>query len=187
MTPQAPDAHPFLFDIETFEILDRAGVFDDRKVELIEGVIEVMNAEFRRHNYVKNELTRRFWRALEALGSKFSAFGESSLAFPSRNLPQPDLIIATGGLEERYYEIGDIALLIEVSDTTVRRDLGVKRTLYARQGVPEYWVVALPTAEVHQFWSPNADGFVESRVVPLSGELRSTTMPELAIDGRGIL
>lgn len=187
MTPQPPDASPFKFDIEAFEILDRAGVFGDRKVELIDGVIEVMNAEYRRHNHVKNELNFRLRVALERIGSAFSAFGEMSLALPSHNLPQPDVAVAIGGLDDRYYEIGDVAMVIEVADTTVRRDLGAKRAMYAAQGVPEYWVVAVPNAEVHQFWSPSPEGFAESRVVPLAGEIRSMTMPDLAIDGRGIL
>lgn len=187
MTPQAPDAHPFKFDIGAFEILDRAGVFDDRKVELIEGVIEVMNAEFRRHNYVKNELNYRLRVALERLGSRFSAFNEMSLALPSHNLPQPDVAVAIGGVDERYYEIGDVAIIVEVADTTVSRDLGRKRAMYAAQYVPEYWVVALPKAEVHQFWAPVDGVFGASRILPLDSEIRSATMPELAIDGRGLV
>lgn len=187
MTLQPPDASPFRFDIEAFGILDRAGVFEDRKVELVDGVIEVMNAEFRRHNRVKNEVNYRLRAALERLGSAFSAFTEMSLALPSHNLPQPDVAVAIGGSDDRYYELGDVAIVIEVADTTIARDLGAKRTMYSAQGVPEYWVVALPSAEVHQFWSPSDAGFGDHRVVPLAGEIRSATMPELAIDGRGIL
>ncbi len=174
--------------IEDFELLDRAGVFDEyRKVELIDGVIEVMNAEFRKHNRAKNELTYRLRRDLEDLGSAFEAFSESSLALPSENLPQPDVIVALGGADERYYEVRDLAIVIEVADTTVARDLGAKCAMYAAEGVPEYWVVAVPTGEVHQFWAPARDGFGERRTVALAGPLESATMPGLAIDGTGIL
>jgi hypothetical protein len=58
--------------------------------------------------------------------------------------------------------------------------------MYARKHIPEYWVIGLPTGEVHQFWDPDDTGFAEHRVVPLTGELRSATMRDLAIDGRGI-
>jgi Uma2 family endonuclease len=190
MNMQLPftEPHRLKLRIEDFELLDRAGAFDEYgKVELIDGVIEVMNGEFRRHTYAKNELTFRLRLALEALGSERKAFCEASLALPSHNLSQPDVIVALGGVDERYYELRDVAIVIEVADSSAARDLGAKFTMYAAQGVPEYWVVALPTGELHQFWAPSDDGFAERRVVPLAGELRSATMLELAIDGRGIL
>jgi hypothetical protein len=40
---------------------------------------------------------------------------------------------------------------------------------------------------IHQFWSPQDRLYTQSRIVPLAGELRSVTIPELAIDGTGIL
>ena len=188
MMPQITEPQPLRLNIAAYEALDRAGVFENyKKVELIEGVIEVVNAEFRRHNYVKNELMFRLRQALETLGADLMAFTEASLALPTDNLPQPDVIVATGGLEDRYYEVGDVAIVIEVADTTIARDLGKKAAMYAAQGVPEYWVLALPTAELHQFWSPSPDGFGDRRTVPLAGDLRSATMPDLAIDGRGVL
>lgn len=38
----------------------------------------------------------------------------------------------------------DILLLIEISDSTVRFDLGPKAKLYARAGIAEYWVLDIP-------------------------------------------
>lgn len=188
MPPSLTEPHRLKLRIEDFTLLDHAGVFDAYgKVELIDGVIEVMNAEFRRHNRIKNYLTRRLQRALEDIGSRYEAFSESSLALPSHDLPQPDVIVARGGSDDRYYEVGDLAIVVEVADSTVARDLGVKCALYSAHGVPEYWVVAVASGEVHQFWDPGVDGFAARRMVPLEGELTSATMPELAIDGRGIL
>lgn len=188
MVAPLTEPHPLKLRIEDFEILDRAGVFDTyHKAELIEGVIEVMNGEFRRHSRVKNELTYRLRRALEALGSELEAFCEVTLALSPHNLPEPDVIVAMGGTDERYYELRDIAIVIEVADTSVDRDLGAKCAMYGRKRVPEYWVVALPTGEVHQFSAPCDTGFAEHRIVAFSGEISSATMPDLTIDGRDIL
>ncbi|WP_277754282.1 Uma2 family endonuclease [Sphingomonas glacialis] len=122
-----------------------------------------------------------------ALGSPYKAFCEASLALSEHSLLQPDVIVAIGGTDSRYYEIDDLAIVIEVADSTAARDLGLKCAMYAAQAVSEYWVVALPTGEVHQFWEPGVDGFAARRTVPFEGELTSATMPELTIDGRGIL
>lgn len=190
MNMQLPltEPHRLKLRIEDFELLGRAGVFDTyHKAELIEGVIEVMNGEFRRHSRVKNQLTFRLQLALKAIGSDFAAFSEATLALSPHNLPEPDVIVAMGGLDDRYYELRDVAILIEVADSSIARDLGAKCTMYAQETIPEYWVVALQTGEIHQFWKPGGAGFGEHRVVPLAGEVRSATMPELTIDGRGIL
>lgn len=179
---------PFKLRIEDFELLDRAGVFAGHKrVELIEGVLVAMNAEFRLHTIAKNELMFRLRLALLALASDYTALVEPTLALPPHNLPEPDVLVTNAPLARDYYRLDFAAIVIEVADTTLADDLGVKCAMYAAHGVPEYWVVALPTGDVHQFWAPSSDGFGERRTVSLEGEVTSATMPELKIDGRGIL
>ena len=59
--------------------------------------------------------------------------------------------------------------------------------LYARHGVPEYWVVDLAEATVHQFWPVSAERFSQRWLLPLAGAVPSATLPELAIDGTGLV
>lgn len=182
------DPHPFKLKIEDFELLQRAGVFDGhKKVQLIEGVLVEVNAEFVRHTRVKNELMFRLRVELTAMGSRYYAVVEPTLALPPYNLPRPDVMVSDAPIERDYYRLHHAAIVIEVSDSTLADDLGAKRAMYATHGVAEYWVVSLRSLEVHQFWHPAPEGFAESRIVPLAGEIRSATMIELAIDGRGIL
>lgn len=188
MPPSMTEPHRLKLRIEDFEVLDRAGVFDGHnKVELIDGGLVAMNAEFHPHTAMKNALMFRLRLALLALDSPYTAMVEPTLALPPHNLPQPDVMVTNAPLARAYFPLDRTAIVIEVADTTLADDLGVKCAMYAAQGVPEYWVVALATGEVHQFWGPGPDGFVEWRTVPLEGELTSATMPELTIDGRGIL
>ena len=182
------DPHPFKLKIEDFELLQEAGAFEGhKKVQLIQGVLVEVNAEFMRHTRVKNELMIRLHTALIELGSRYYAVVEPTLALPPHNLPRPDVMVSDAPIERDYYRVQHAAIVIEVSDSTLADDLGPKRDMYATQGVGEYWVVSLRSLEVHQFWSPVAGAFGESRLVPLAGEIRSATLPELAIDGRGIL
>lgn len=64
-----------------------------------------------------------------------------------RNDPQPDIaVVAEDKLEydERHPCGDELVLIVEVSDSSSRFDLSVKAALYARAGVPEYWVLDVP-------------------------------------------
>jgi len=68
------------------------------------------------------------------------------------NEPEPDLAV----LEQPYMiygkrkpGTGDVALLVEISHTTMDRDTKTKPRLYALAGFPEYWVADV---EARQIW-----------------------------------
>ncbi|HEY0791506.1 MAG TPA: Uma2 family endonuclease [Chthoniobacterales bacterium] len=57
---------------------------------------------------------------------------------------------------EDYYRLVAVGLLdadarVEIADSTLRRDLGFKASLYERAGIPEYWVVDVQHACLHVF------------------------------------
>ena len=88
--------------------------------------------------------------------------------------PEPDITILNRPAGElgRNPMPGDIALLIEVSDTTLDHDLYAKAKLYARAGIAEYWVVDVKGRRIHQHREPQPEGYVSLRVVG-SGEVLS--------------
>ena len=60
-----------------------------------------------------------------------------------RNEPEPDLVVLRAPLQElgREPRGEDILLAIEVAASTLRMDLSTKAELYARAGIPDYWVL----------------------------------------------
>lgn len=58
-----------------------------------------------------------------------------------------------------------IALVVEVSDTTLRYDLTVKRDLYARAGIAEYWVIDIQSQRVHLFRDPAPQGYRSTAIL----------------------
>ena len=57
-------------------------------------------------------------------------------------------------------ESADVLLLIEVSDSSLAFDQSVKLNLYARYGVPEYWVVDVEGRRIVTYREPTAKGYV---------------------------
>jgi Uma2 family endonuclease len=79
------------------------------------------------------------------------------------NEPEPDFAVFR--LRADRYRTGerpgsaDALLLVEVSDTSLRFDRQVKLPLYARTGVPEYWIVDLTRRVLDCYREPSGDGY----------------------------
>jgi Uma2 family endonuclease len=68
---------------------------------------------------------------------------EVALADQATNRPEPD-VVALRRPAASYIPVPpgtDVLLVIEVADSTLSTDLGAKAGLYARAGIPEYWIL----------------------------------------------
>jgi Uma2 family endonuclease len=119
-----------------------AGVFGENHVELLGGVPFVM-AENPPHILV----SRRVLRALSALAPDPRwVVDKVRLLKLGRWLPLPDIVVLRGPeaiYATRLAHGSDVALLVEVSDTSYAKDSGPKLRRYATYRVPVYWIVDL--------------------------------------------
>jgi Uma2 family endonuclease len=72
--------------------------------------------------------------------------------------PEPDFAIVRGTARSyltRHPSVADVGLLIEVADSSRDRDLTDKARIYARAGVPVYWVVNIPDKRVEVHTDPS--------------------------------
>src|SRR5690606_10483684 len=84
-------------------------------------------------------------RLVRAVGDTAEVSSQLPLRLSLRSEPQPDFAIVKakrGGYREHPLA-RDVLLLIEVSDSTLRYDLGKRARLYAVHAIPEYWVFDL--------------------------------------------
>ncbi len=90
------------------------------------------------------------------------------MRIPSFDEPEPDIAIIRGSDADyrgRLPTAADVALLVEVSESTLRQDRGQKRTAYARAGIPVYWIVNLVDRQVEVYTRPVKAGRDRSRKV----------------------
>lgn len=146
-------------------VLMEAGLLERTGWELIEGEIVAKMSQGRRHIFV---CTRLFTLLGMIFGFDFLQ-SQSSLPINDDNEPEPDVAVLTQTLAN-YLEVEpgpeDARLLVEVSDSTLRADQTVKMRLYARAGVPEYWIVNIQERVLEVYRQPAPQGYMEKMVVP---------------------
>ena len=183
------DSEPFRLTVAQYRDLMEQGVVEEgSRVELIEGMIIRMSPQASSHTVVAFELAMRLHARLKEMGSDLMAVTTPTVAMPAHNALDPDVgVMSPTSIGSDFFPVACVRLLIEVSRTTVRKDKRLKRDIYARADVPEYWVVDLNKLIVHRFWQPHDGVYRAEPPVPLAGPLASLTMPELVVDGTGIL
>jgi Uma2 family endonuclease len=140
--------------------------------ELIDGVHFVTPTPITRHQVLVSRLwyeLESYLRANPAIGQVFGVPLDCVLS--AYDVVEPDIILIThdqlGILTEKNVQ-GAPTLVVEVlSPSTRRRDIGIKRELFDRAGVREYWIVdgKLNRLEIHR---RNADG-----ILAMTGELKA--------------
>jgi Uma2 family endonuclease len=153
------------FSVDRYHRMVAAGVLTEYdRVELIEGEIIEMSPIGTPHTATTARLNE--WLSLGLARAATISVG-GPLVLGDFSEPEPDLMLLRR--REDFYRdqhpvAADVLLLIEVSDSSLAFDLGVKRALYARHGIREYWVVDLNGHCVHVHREPGEAGYASTRV-----------------------
>lgn len=132
-----------------------AGILtDDDPVELLEGLLVKKMSKNPPHRFVTG-LIRQLLGQLITTGWYVDAQEPITTADSE---PEPDISVIRGSRFDYIHHHPapeNTALLIEVADTTLRRDRGRKKRLYARAGIPFYWIVNLIDLQVEVYSEPD--------------------------------
>lgn len=162
-----------------YEALGRQGAFDDEKVELLDGDIVYAAEEGPAHAGVVTRLARL---CIEAIPGDIAEVRIGNpIAISDLSAPEPDLYVTTPMPGYRAAHPTTASLLIEVAQASRSRDLGIKATLYAAAGIPDYWVVDVIRNRVTVHRDP-VDRTYRSVTTHDHGELRPIHHPGVAID-----
>jgi Uma2 family endonuclease len=148
------------FTVEEYHRMADLGVLrPEERVELLDGAIVEMSPigdnHWGRHLRIVKYL-------IQTLGDSAEVAGQSSLPLGRRDEPQPDIAV----LAPRRYgppnplpAPAEIYAAIEISDTSLRKDLGPKLRLYARHAITDYLVVDLDADVLLHHHDPHQLGY----------------------------
>ncbi|MFN8524456.1 MAG: Uma2 family endonuclease [Chloroflexota bacterium] len=148
------------FTIEQFHLLGTAGVIDPAcRVELIEGEVVDMPPIGSGHGGAVDSVAEMFF---DRFRERAIVRVQNPVLLPPNSELIPDVALLRR--REDHYRFAhptpeDVLLVVEVSDSTIRTDRGVKAPLYARRGVVETWVIDLDGRAVHVYRQPSDDGY----------------------------
>lgn len=135
------------------------GMLDDDRVELIDGyLVKKMSKKPPHISAVENVLHS----LTPLLPTGFFCRKEDPVRIPEFDEPEPDVAILRGSRQDysgRLPGPGDLAMVVEASETTLDRDQGPKHLAYAKAGISVYWIVNLVDNQVEVYSNPGADGY----------------------------
>jgi Uma2 family endonuclease len=139
-----------------YDLLIEQGAFGpEERVQLLEGVLVELSPQGAPHAGLVEALNERL---MPALLGRYRVRVQLPLGAGEHSEPEPDLAVVPAD-EPRDRHPERALLVIEVSDESLRLDLGRKARIYAAAGVPEYWVVDVGRVVVHVHTDPVADGY----------------------------
>ncbi|MGO9914709.1 MAG: Uma2 family endonuclease [Isosphaeraceae bacterium] len=154
-----PPESPGFYRITVDEYERLAGLLDDPRVELINGYLVKKMSKKPPHIWAVGSVLDATTRVLP---SGWSTRKEDPVRIPEFDEPEPDVAIVRGSRDDYRGRIPgpeDVALLVEVADTSLPMDQGQKRFAYARGRIPVYWIVNLNDRQVEVYSAPADDGY----------------------------
>lgn len=181
----SPEVHERLrrISVDEYHRMIEAGILgEDEDVQLIDGLLVAMTPQGRPHAFAIQELNRLLVRAL---GDELKVLTQLPLALQGDSEPEPDLaVVRAQDAASSTRHPGTALLVVEVAGESLRFDRRTKATLYARNAIPEYWIVNLADASIEAHRDPDpASGAYRTTLVCRRGEtLVTTAVPGIRVE-----
>lgn len=167
------------WSLDDYHRMIEAGILDDRKVELLAGEIVEMTPESPFHrvygeglaHYLRTRLKDRAW------------VSEARPITLANSEPEPDIAVVRlpwFQYSQHHPYSEDILLLIEISDSTLSKDLNEKKQLYAQAGILEYWVVDVKAKKVIVFQQSDGNNY-RIQLEYTTGKITPLSFPDVEI------
>ncbi len=153
----------------------------DEQVELLAGQIVQKMPKGPAHSALCKRMEKLLERRLE---DQALVRLQDPIQLDAYSEPEPDLAVVHPS--ESFYADNhptprEVYLIIEISDTTLERDLGSKADLYAAAGIPDYWVVNIAAQQLHVFREPGADGYQRQLILRAQQPITPLAFPDCTL------
>lgn len=170
------------FTLDEYHRLIELGAFNELpRVELIEGFLLSMSAKTPEHEAAV------MWLARIMIGSTDPDVHMVGIGTPltiQRSEPEPDITVVRRDAPKPYHA-ADADLVIEVSWSSLHRDLKLKAPVFAAAGLADYWVIDLRAQRVVVHREPTPDGYgsvaeyTDGAIRPLATDLPAVDLVRL--------
>ncbi len=166
-------------------VVEAGGFGPEDRIELLDGELWEMTPESGLHAAMCDKAMVVLQRV----------FGETALVRPGHPIaldgvsePQPDLAVVRGTPNDQFAGHPSEALLVvEVSISSLAYDRGRKLRAYARNGVPEYWIID-PNGDVLEVYrQPEGERFASKSVLRRGDSLTPIHVPEATLNVSDLL
>jgi Uma2 family endonuclease len=178
---------PHRFTVAEYHRIAESGALDDARVELIDGVIVEMSPigslHWRLHAHINAYL-------VDALRGVASLVPQGSFPLGEHNEPEPDFAIVEPFERDAPADVlmpSQIWAAIELSDSSLAKDLGPKLRLYGRFGIPDYLVVDLQAKTLLHHSDPHELGYRRTEGVGRGDRLSLTRLPHVVLEAAAFL
>ena len=152
-----PSVPIWRLSVAQYHEMIRTGILTaDDQVELLEGWLVYKMPKNPPHRIV-TKLTRNAFEAIVPAGYYVDSQEPITL---TDGEPEPDVAIirgATRDYQNRHPGAAEVVLTVEVADTTLECDQGVKKRSYARAGIPVYWIINVKEDKCEVYTEPTID------------------------------
>ena len=167
---------------EAFEKLAEVGLIEpDARLELIDGeILQKMSPQSARHFAAVLKVEE----ALRALfGPGYVVRVQGPLALDPYSEPEPDVAVVEGTIDD-YVEAhpSTAVLVVEVADASLQFDRTRKAALYARAGIPDYWIVNLLDGVLEVLRQPEGDAYRERMVLAPHEQMAPLARPGASLE-----
>jgi Uma2 family endonuclease len=155
LPPGVPPEPVVPLSVEQYHEMTRAGILlDGDSIELLEGWLVRKMSKNPSHSASTAKVRRQLE---EIVPAGWSVDAQEPLTTDDSE-PEPDIAVIRG-LRENYNDRHpgphEVGLLVEVADTSLERDRGWKKRIYAKARIQVYWIVNLVGRKVEVFTQPS--------------------------------
>lgn len=162
------------------------GIFKpDERVELLEGEIIRVPPQNYRHAGTVTKINRLL---IQHFAEPWEVRCQVPLDISKDSQPEPDFAVVAPRDDRNRAHPVTAALIIEIADTSLRYDRVRKGRVYARAGIPEYWIVNLQENQLEVLRKPAKSGVYKEHLVFGPGQsVTCLAQPERALPIEALL
>lgn len=166
-----------------YDKLVELGAFENERIELLDGVLVPMSPIGPPHSSAVQKLNLLLVRAL---GDRAAIRPQLPLAALEHSEPEPDLVVAPLSDYDTAHP-SDAHLVIEVAESSLKQDRGIKQRIYAECGVPEYWIVNLVDHRIEVYTDPEGGAYRRTALFARGESITLVRFPDVQVRVEDVL